>query len=285
MIVYEELPGERGYALYDSPDLKSWRRMSFLPGFYECPELFEMPVEGSPGESYWVVYGCRWEKERSVFQVGNFDGDTFTPLTEPIQAHYGPHFYAAQTFSNQPDRRRLMIGWLAGASYPDMPFSQGMTIPLELSLKRFSTGLRLCFYPAAELEALRVSTHSAEALTFEQVQSLLDTLQGELFDLILKIPTQNQGSFSLEVGNQVLAYNPVSSEVSFARSQVKLPEGTTSIEIRLLVDRSVTEVFVNQGWAAFSTMTLFPPGPRRFKLSGEGHVQLVIIHLLRSIWE
>ncbi len=143
MVVYEELvpnptkADELGYAIYVSNDLVTWRRTDFLPGFWECPELFEMAVDD---RRVWVLYGAVWQGMRSVFVMGEFDGECFSPISDPIQAHLGPNFYAAQTFSNAPDERRIMLGWLAGADYPGMPFSQGMTVPLELSLRSAGEG-------------------------------------------------------------------------------------------------------------------------------------------------
>jgi sucrose-6-phosphate hydrolase SacC (GH32 family) len=46
MVVYDIKNDERGFAFYDSKDLKNWRYMSWMRGFYEFPELFELAVEG-----------------------------------------------------------------------------------------------------------------------------------------------------------------------------------------------------------------------------------------------
>ena len=62
------------FAIFGSSNLKSWKELSRLtiPGSNECPELFEMPVEGEPGVTKWIFYGanCR-------YLVGTFDGKTF----------------------------------------------------------------------------------------------------------------------------------------------------------------------------------------------------------------
>ena len=52
MAVYDETGGARAIALYSSPDLKKWTSESRIDGFFECPELFELPVAGSPGASF-----------------------------------------------------------------------------------------------------------------------------------------------------------------------------------------------------------------------------------------
>ena len=46
MAVYDESDGKRWIAFYTSPDLKTWTFRSRIEGFYECPDLFELPVDG-----------------------------------------------------------------------------------------------------------------------------------------------------------------------------------------------------------------------------------------------
>jgi fructan beta-fructosidase len=39
------------HLIYTSPDLKNWTRQSGIEGFFECPDLFVLPVEGRTGFS------------------------------------------------------------------------------------------------------------------------------------------------------------------------------------------------------------------------------------------
>ena len=50
------------------------------------------------------------------------------------------NFYAAQTFSNTPDLRRIQIGWGQGITFPGMPFNQQMALPVTLTLRRTAKG-------------------------------------------------------------------------------------------------------------------------------------------------
>src|ERR1022692_1902832 len=43
-------------SIYTSSDLEHWTYQSGVSGFFECPELFELPLEGEPGISKWVMY-------------------------------------------------------------------------------------------------------------------------------------------------------------------------------------------------------------------------------------
>ena len=88
-------------AFYSSTYLKDWKLESQLTGYYECPEIFELPIEGSD-ESYWVTFAADGK-----YALGRFDGKTFTPThVGKHQLHHGK-FYASQTFDNSPDGRRI----------------------------------------------------------------------------------------------------------------------------------------------------------------------------------
>ena len=298
MIVYEEPlesgsgqgghaeTGSFGYAIYTSMNLKSWQRESFLPGWYECPELFEIEVDGQPGEKQWVVYGCLKGQFNSAFQVGSFDGKIFTPCMPPSLAHAGPSFYAAQIFNNAPQGRQIMLGWLQGAAYPDMPFSQGMTVPLELSLRRSADETepyRLCFYPVEELDQLRRSEVCGSQLNLAGANALLAFPHlGELLDLRLEVDTASP--FTLHIGEYPLTWDPAHAQIHFAGQTASASPAQPRLSLRLLVDRSVTEVFFDGGWAAFAAMTLFPTGERTLRLDSDSQNIALSMHTLNSIW-
>lgn len=78
--------------LYKSTDLKSWEHLSdFGPanstaGIWECPDLFELPVDGDPENTKWVMVvnlnpGAVNGGSGGQYFVGEFDGVTFTSET------------------------------------------------------------------------------------------------------------------------------------------------------------------------------------------------------------
>lgn len=180
-----------------------------------------------------------------------------------------------------------MIGWLQGANYPGMPFSQGMTVPLEMKLQPdsdLSAPYRLCFFPVHELDELHTSELHRDSLDIVEANALLgDAASGELLDLNLDLETSHP--FTLRVGDTPLTWDPESNQISFAGKSAGLPAGTQILVLRLLVDRSVTEVFVNEGWAAFSTATIFPASGRSLLLEGELEKVSIQIFTLKSIWD
>lgn len=134
--------------IWGSKNLKEWTKLSVIQGgvngshfLYECPELFELQLEGTD-ETRWIVYGANGE-----YAVGRFDGVTFTSETPPLPSHRGRNLYASQTFNNEPFGRRIQIYWMQAATPSDMNFNQGMTIPQELKLVKTPQGPRLAHFP------------------------------------------------------------------------------------------------------------------------------------------
>jgi sucrose-6-phosphate hydrolase SacC (GH32 family) len=146
--------------LLTSSNLRDWTELSNVEGdkdgghfLYECPDFFELPVAGT-AERRWVLSAADGE-----YAVGAFDGTTFTPEAERLRGHWGSAYYAAQTFSDMPDGRRVLIGWLRAPS-PGMPFNQGMTLPQAWGLVRTGDGIRMTHRPVRELDSLRERTHA-----------------------------------------------------------------------------------------------------------------------------
>ena len=115
MAVYDETDGKRWIAFHTSPDLKIWEFASRIEGFFECPDLFEITSDDDESLSQWVLYGADGK-----YVLGKFDGRVFTPETEKQQLWHG-NFYAAQTYSNSPDGRRVQIGWRRESLFPTCP--------------------------------------------------------------------------------------------------------------------------------------------------------------------
>lgn len=140
----------REHSIYTSPDLKRWTYQSGVAGFFECPDLFELPVEGKPGVKKWVMYDASGK-----YVVGDFDGRKFSVEQHLTRyEHGGGYFYAAQTFNNAPNGRRIQIGWGRDITHPGMPFNQAMLFPTALTLKMTTDGYRLCPAPVNEINTL-----------------------------------------------------------------------------------------------------------------------------------
>ena len=82
------LAAERMVRLYRSEDLKSWAHLSDFrsndPGHgpWECPDLFQLRVDGDPARARWVlvvsIAGVPDGWAGVLYFVGRFDGVRFT---------------------------------------------------------------------------------------------------------------------------------------------------------------------------------------------------------------
>ncbi|MCM4155460.1 hypothetical protein DHD80_05540 [Gramella sp. AN32] len=85
-IMAVSLPNEQSVHFYSSENLKKWKFLSEFKGlgvqnsFWECPDLFEVPVKGKKDEKHWVLLIGRGPNRVQYF-VGDFDGNRFIPYS------------------------------------------------------------------------------------------------------------------------------------------------------------------------------------------------------------
>ena len=275
------------YALFGSPDLKRWEHLCDvpMPGTTECPDFFELPVEGDPADTRWVFWGGNGN-----YRLGRFDGTAFAAETEPLPSNWGGNSYAGQTWSGIPaaDGRRLQITWMAGGEYPGMPFNQQMSFPVELSLRTTPEGIRLHREPVREIELLHDRKHSWRDLALRPGDNALAEVQGELLDIEAEIELGAATEVGLVIRGERVAYRPAEQALACLGREAPLAPRDGRLHLRVLLDRTSLEVFGNRG--AVSMPTCFVPDPNDTSLAvyavgGEARaIRLDIAHL-RSAWE
>ena len=312
------LPDQHKVRFFASPDLKAWTALSdFGPagatgGVWECPDLFELPIENEPGRTRWVLDvdlnpGGVAGGSGDQYFVGTFDGTRFVadePPTRTRWVDYGKDFYASLSFSDMPagDRRRVWMGWASNWLYtndePTSPWRGVQSIPRTLTLRRGPDGLRLVQSPIAELETLRLTPQPA-AITGRttlppSAEIELRVVPGEWRETGIRL--------SNDAGEEVIVgidRTPLEVFVDRRRSRrtpfhdaypgrhagpVAWRDG--GITLRVLFDRSVIEVFADGGETVI-TDRLFPSAPldRIELLGGPGaRATAGTLWALRSAW-
>ncbi len=213
MVAVEAL--EQKVVFYRSKDLKSWDFLSdFGPanadaGEWECPDIFPLPVDGDPDNTKWVLIvninpGAVAGGSGGQYFIGQFDGVRFLPdagslaapaglskLPDPETAaaamqqclwlDWGRDCYASVSFSDAPDGRRIIIGWMNNWDYandlPTAPWRSSMTLARELSLTAADGSARLVQRPIL-----------AEAGAEPPAEVHLDTGTFELRNSALRLP-------------------------------------------------------------------------------------------------
>jgi len=74
-----------GYLFFSSKDLKNWQKMSFLPGYFECPDMFALPLDGDRNHMKWALVNGNGE-----YVLGDFDGTNFKAETVRKPSCAGP---------------------------------------------------------------------------------------------------------------------------------------------------------------------------------------------------
>ena len=253
MVLYVEKDKKHLIQFFTSPDLKTWTYRSEVTGFFECPDLFELPIDGDRSKTLWVLTAAN-----SEYMLGTFDGATFSPVSGKLPGHRGKGFYAAQTFSDAPQGRRLQIGWLQAPS-PGMPFNQCMSLPLELGLRTTPDGPRLTMVPAAETNAL---TDAGRPVAGEKVP--------ELVRLEAEFSPGTAREVSITLRGATIVYDCVKQEfvVNGHRAPAPLIDGRQVVTIFL--DRTTLELFASSGLVYIPLPFIAQPDDLDLRVAGSG---------------
>ncbi|HVX15759.1 MAG TPA: glycoside hydrolase family 32 protein [Pirellulales bacterium] len=285
MVLYVGLPDNKhAIDFLTSTDLKTWKTTSRSEGFFECPDLFELPVDGDKQRKRWVLTAAS-----SEYQVGSFDGERFTPETPKLAGHRGRGFYAAQTFSDIPaqDGRRIQFGWLQAPS-PGMSFNQSLSLPLELRLKATADGPRLAWSPVKEFESLRGEHRrlDEQALATDATQKL-DKVQAELLDIVSVIEPGENGEIRFDVRGVPISYHADKHELDINGHRVPASLNEGKLDLRVVVDRTSFEVFASGG-LIYVPIPVIPAADNRnvsvTAVGAPGKLLQFDVYELRSIW-
>lgn len=274
------------FALFSSPDMKTWTRLQnlTLPGCDECPDFFEMPVQGSPTEYRWVFTAANGN-----YQVGSFDGHTFTPETGVLPSDYGANFYAVQTYSDIPraDGRRIQIAWMRGGEYPQMPFNQQMSFPCELTLRQTPDGPRLFRQPVRELAGLYTSKHEWHDQTLAPGDDPLRALSGDLWDIQAEFQVGPATAIRFQVRGVEIRYDVRAQTLTALGRTAPLKLNDGRLTLRLLVDRTSLEVFGDGGQISLTGCFLPAQDDHTLAARADGGTAKIVsltVHPLRSAW-
>lgn len=236
---------------YSSSDLKDWTYMSCFgegygiqPNQFECPDFFELPVDGNPDKKKWVMIvnvnpGCMFGGSATEYFVGDFDGTKFTcdtPKEYTKWMDWGKDHYATVTFSNTGDRV-IAMPWMSNWQYanivPTKQFRSAQGLPRELSLYSEDGHIYMASTPVEELSTLRNGT--SNKLEPFKVDGKHDA--GKLID-------DNRGSYELHV-----SINPLNAKK--AGFILKNSKGE-NVKIYLdLIDKKLVMDRVNSGLVDF----------------------------------
>ncbi|MBI9018835.1 MAG: GH32 C-terminal domain-containing protein [Phycisphaerae bacterium] len=266
-----------------SDDLKNWQPQSKLKSFHECPELFELPVDGDINNMKWVLYGAAGD-----YMTGQFDGKKFIPDGAAIRFQYGNCFYASQTFSDIPqdDGRRIQIAW-GRINMPGMPFNQQMLFPVSLTLHKTEAGIRMFANPIDEIAGLYSSENKLKDIAINADQTIkVDS--GKLLHIKAVFDIGDAKELGLIIRGIAIQYD-VSKQLLTAEDchgPLKAQKGKITLEI--IVDRTTIEIFGNKGQLYMPARNINVDNKDDIEIFSKGgtcKVDSLEVNHLNSVWK
>lgn len=217
---YMIVSADKETRFYKSKNLKKWTYVSAFgkglgqqPCQYECPDFFQLPVNGDKKKMKWVMTmninpGCWFGGSATEYFVGDFDGKNFTcPDAHDVKwLDWGKDHYATVTFSNTGDRV-LGITWMSNWQYANLtPFKQNRGangLPRELKLYENNGKYYVSENVAPEVYALRKETKDladasvADAKDFAGVAANMNGA----FEIEADITPDANGIAGIEISN------------------------------------------------------------------------------------
>ena len=298
--------------IFGSKDMKNWELKSAFgkvgaqEGVWECPDLFPLDINGT---TKWVMLvnlnpGGPFGGSAIQYFVGDFDGTTFTPDLDADGAvptkwlDYGKDNYAAVSWSDAPDNRRTIIGWMSNWQYaaevPTTQFRSANTLPREVSLFRGNDGqIYVATVPSPEIQSIvgkpsvKVKSatigHPGRTFTLPEqndgiclISMEIDANKAQSVELTLKNTSEERNGKKIDKEDKVvMTFDPKASTFVFDRTDsgvdnfsLDFPATTVAptfssdgkLKLDIYIDRSSIEVFGNDGRFAMTNL-VFPTKP------------------------
>lgn len=296
---------EHEMLFFTSPDLKKWTPQSVFgkglgaqDGVWECPDLFKLKVDGTD-EDKWVLVcninpGGPFGGSATQYFVGDFDGTTFKADTDadgnvPTKwMDYGKDHYATVSWSDAPDNRRTIIGWMSNWQYaaevPTMQYRSANTLPREAGLFKCADGqIYMSSTPSPELENLRdkvITNINNKTIGKNAREFALPVLNDGVCEILLDLDCKKADSINIKIANKAgefvtLRYNSADNTVSFDRRHSGIVdfsqdfpavtvaptfENGKKVSLRIFIDKSSMEIFGNGGKFVMTNL-VFPTKP------------------------
>jgi len=221
--------------------------------------------------------------DNNRFGWGHILADEFIasakPATPRLQTYdwldYGRDYYAAVSFANMAQDKRIMLGWMNNWDYansiPTSPWRSAMSLPREVGLTETAEGPRLVQKPVKQVDDLagKPAYQEKTARSIAPGTTALPQAaagQVQRIDLTFSPGTASRAGISVlgdGTTSTVIGYDATTGEVYVDRSNSGntafhplftsvdaapvLPDANGNITLRIYVDRSSVEVFAQNG--------------------------------------
>ena len=279
---------ENGTTFYGSENLINWEYLSNIEFGYECPDIFQLPLDNDENNKKWVLHDAN-----GSYLIGEFDGTTFRKDEDQgtFIMDVGPDFYAAQTFpmGNLPDNdsRIIQLAWMDhwNGGIGEKIWERNATFPVSLGLITLNGEKRITRNPIDEISSIYESTKTWESQSVKPGTNLLEGINSKKFELTLEVDLTGSTAttFGIKVANRFIVYDIHNKTLL---SKELLPNNSNHVRIRLLVDWGQLEVFANKGVFSYTQQFAFSPDLGSVEFFTDGDIKLISMefHELARTW-
>ncbi|GAB4565412.1 MAG: glycoside hydrolase family 32 protein [Anaerolineae bacterium] len=258
LVLGANLGHEATVALYEAtdPGLTQWAYRGLLyreprdrMPFCECPNFFQ--VDGT-----WVLLISPYRPVEYV--TGEFAPDTlqFIPQRRGVLDHGQddePHFYATNTVYD-PSGRCILLGWVRG-----FPSGRGwngcMALPRVISVDSDGAPRQ---HPLPELASLRREPVSLPGISASSTVKKVADVNGDMLEIAttIRLGTARSAGLCLrcsEAGDPGITVSYDGNSLTVRGNRVPVPPGR-EIRLHIFLDRSVVEVFADEGRVAITQL-------------------------------
>ncbi|CCG99428.1 levanase [Fibrella aestuarina BUZ 2] len=236
------------------------------------------------GDQEWVLFISAGHPQKDFigmqYFVGTFDGTRFildpanpkpiAPATGNV-VDWGKDYYAAIQYNNLPASQPgpVMIGWLNNWAYagdlPTTPFKGAMSLPRQIALKRTPAGLQLLQQPIAATAKLRGDKRTRQAIRLTNQIIPFESATDNAYELEVTIAPGTAKKVGLKLARSANEATAIyyadgklqldrrqSGNVTFNKRFASVEEAPLTpknglITLRIFVDKSIVEVYANDG--------------------------------------
>lgn len=255
---------------------------------WECPNFINID------DKYVLIISPKGLKDRTKFNypyesgyfIGKFDKNTETFIHgDYYKLDYGHDFYAPQVFKDN-NGRNIIIGWFGvpEAELKEVRFgwANALTLPRELYLNKDN---KLCMKPIKELLDLRlekildkrINVNDKKTYTVgnDSIELLLDISNIESNTKVVGVKISSESDYV-----EVLYYPSDNKIVLYRNTEDGNREATITkkkdISMRIFIDKTTCEVFIEDGEAVFSSRIYFDGELKVNLVCNEGDCQAEI---------
>jgi sucrose-6-phosphate hydrolase SacC (GH32 family) len=292
--------------IYSSPDMIHWTYQSQYIhsgiGTMECPDIYQ--IRGDDGTLKWVLGASANGKSAGLpntyaYWVGAFNGSTFTAANStPQWLDYGWDWYAGVTWPDQASTdlsTRFGMGWMNNWDYPDDTptfasdgYNGTDSITRQIHLKKQTDNS----YSLVSQPVNALANHASKVLSLGNV-TVNNTLRdldyhgtsyeldadvswSALSNVGFQLRKSADGSRHIDTGvagsyyyvNRGGTTHPTAGGHTESRSP--FDPSATSVHVRILVDTTTVEVFVNDGKYVHSSEVFPLPSDDGLALYADG---------------